>query len=268
MSHTHGRYRGGPSSPSGRVVHTPADGCELEKKLAQQTSGTDADRLAAVLSDPQTPSGVLAAALATRRCSARIEYALVQNPSLPMSALFVLGQRYPVCFMDNPVVRLQRATSPGWLLSIPRPTLCAVIRSEACPRPLLSRLASRRRFSIIVRAIAAARSDLSEKHMVQFMRHGSPVRVALASNPALPSALAHQLARDKNARVRAGIAKGTRDTELLQLLSRDRSIYNVRVAVAGNLATPPAARAHLSRSKLRSIQKALQDADLRRGRDV
>ena len=188
----------------------------------------------------------------------------LDDPTTPMSVLCNLAIIYPEKFMAHPVVRLQRATAPNWLFSLPPLTLSALVRSQVFPKTLIDRLTRERGLPIEARVAVATRSDLNVEQLRRLTRHAIVVRRELARNNKLPEDLQTQLACDRDSRVRAHIAQRTNSPAILQRLSRDRSLYSVRVAVAGNKACPHEARLYLSRSRIQAIQDALAEAEKKR----
>ena len=155
-----GPHRHSPAHPSLIFAHSAADRQALEQRLSTGR-GTREDRLVELLSDPCLPVGLMAAALATQRLSPRLRRALILNHSTPMGVLVHLASDAPDDFMANPSVRLQRATAPHWLQSLPSRALCAIIKSDSCPPGLLERLSRERSMPMAARAAAASCSTLN-----------------------------------------------------------------------------------------------------------
>jgi hypothetical protein len=178
--------------------------------------------------------------------------------TMPLERLIPLGESYPEAFMKSPLVRLHMATSPGWLFRLPIPTLYAVVSSlSACPLGAVNRLSRERELPMLARSAAAGRTSLTGEQFPRFLRHAARVRASLANNTSLPVELEAVLAEDKFARVRAGIARHTKNEDLLRTLGHDRSIYHVRAAVASNPAIPDDVIAYLSNSEVSQIQLSL-----------
>ena len=171
-----GPHHRAPLQPDSLVPCCPEDCLDLDRRLAGPGRGTREQRLWQVLSDPLTQTGVLGAILSTQQITPRLLRAACRHPALPMSALVALGERYPDQFLANPAVRLQRATSPDWLFTLPYQTICAVIRSPLCPSSALERLSRDRRLPLGVRATAAGQPKLTTEQMARFMRHATTVR--------------------------------------------------------------------------------------------
>ena len=181
--------------------------------------------------------------------------ALVAHPQMPIDGLLALARRRPEGFARHPAIRLILATDPDFFQRIPSDVQQVMIRQGlSIGRSTIERLARNRSAPVHLRVAAASSHLIDEALARRFLRHALEVRRALAENPRLPPAIAHEMLRDRSTLIRAQLAEREDLEDACYLSLGTDSETLVLWTLAGNTACPREIHRSLSSHPVTAVQ--------------